>query len=205
MVVLDPGARPREDRGVPRPASLAIVAALCAVACACSGGSGGSEGPDAVPTSIAAFPDPPKVDGPLPAVLQPALRSVGEGSCAPAPRQGIVCTADGSSGYRVLGQARPVSIDRVRTTSTADHTAWRTEVRLDRADREDAGAARDQAAAFGGVVLVLTPQAPGTVVEVLTPDQIRGSSVRFLGLEKTEAWAVVDAFAEAQTRSAQGM
>ena len=75
-------------------------------------------------------------------------------------------------------------------------------MRFAAASRAAVRRARDEAAAFGGVVVVTVGD---DVVAVLAPADLTPRRAARLGLQKAEAWAAVDAFAKAETRSEQGM
>ena len=69
-------------------------------------------------------------------------------------------------------------------------------MRLDPASRRALTQARDQAQGFGGVVLVMASDPDDAkVLVVANPQEIQGKRLDFLGREKAEAWAIVDAFA----------
>ena len=167
---------------------LAVPVLLLAAGCA-----GSSSPPEPGPTSIAAFPDLPHMTGPLPVRLQPALPMVGGASCNPG--QGSYCLGD--QGYRALGDEREAVVAEVSTRPNEGHTAWDTVVRFRsvRAPR----LATEQAAGMGGVVLVVA--ADDRVLAAVPPLDLAAGKAQFLGLEKAEAWALVEAF----SRSKQGM
>jgi hypothetical protein len=167
------------------------VVAVAALALALTGCQGDDE-PDAAPTSVDAFPDPPHVSGPLTVRLRPALALVtGDRRCRPDPDAGQFCSPDGSGGYRALGTSGPVVIDDVGTTQSADHTSWRTTVRFASDARDAVRRVRDQAAGFGGVVVVTVGS---TVVMVAAPTELTPGRIARLGLRKAEAWSLVSAF-----------
>jgi hypothetical protein len=158
---------------------------------ACGGGDGGT--PERGPASVAAIPAVPHVRGPIRVRLQPALPLVGGESCTPG--YGLYCL--GERGYRALGEGRAATIASVRTAPNDDHTAWDTVVRFE--TPASVGRASERAAGMGGVVLVLAGR--DRAVAAVPPSEIGPARARFLGLEKAEAWALVDAF----SRSKQGM
>jgi hypothetical protein len=159
------------------------------VATACDAG----DAPAGPPSStVRASPDLPHARGPIRVRLQPALPILGdEGGCLPAPAEGRVCAPDGTAAYRVLGTTRRVRITDARTRPSADHGAWDAVVRVASADHRRAAAAREQAAGFGGVVLLIG-RGSG-VLAVLPPDALTSGNVRALGLGKPEAWVFVEA------------
>jgi hypothetical protein len=167
---------------------LAVVVALLAAGCA-----GPSGTPEPGPTSIAAFPDVPRMTGPLPVRLQPALPLAGSDACTPG--SGLYCL--GEQGYRALGHPQRATVGSVSTAPNAEHTGWDTVVRF--ASARPVRRAAVDAAGMGGVVLVLDPA--GRVLGAVPPPDLGARKAQFLGLEKAEAWAVVDAF----SRSKQGM
>jgi hypothetical protein len=176
-----------------------VLAATLALA-GCTGG--GPDEPEASST-VEAFPDPPSVAGPLEVELRPALQLLsGDRRCRPDLGAGQLCSPDGSGGYRVLGATRPVTVRSVTTTASEDRTSWGTTIRFAVASRAGVRAASEQAAGLGGVVLVTSG---ASVLQVLEPLDLTPRRAALLGLEKSEAWAVVDTFEKAQTRSKQGM
>jgi hypothetical protein len=169
-------------------ALLAVVLVLLAAGCAGHGGT-----PERGPTSIAAFPDVPHMSGPLPVRLQPALPVAGGESCTPG--YGLYCL--GERGYRALGDERRATVTAASTAPNAEHTGWDTVVRF--ASGRAVHRAADDAAGMGGVVLIVDPA--DRVLGAVPPPDTGASEARFLGLEKAEAWALVEAF----SRSKQGM
>jgi hypothetical protein len=179
--------RPRVVTGIVMGAALALTG--------CRGG-----GADPAETStVEAFPDPPRVAGPLAVELRPALPLVnGDRRCRPDLAGGQLCSPDGQGGYRVLGTTRPVEISAVSTAPSRDRTSWGTTVRFAADSRDDVRRADDQAVGFGGVVLVTVG---ADVLAVVVPPELEPRRAAFLGLEKAQAWALVDTFAKAQARS----
>lgn len=168
-----------------------VVGALTLSGCS---GAGEDAAPDSTPTSIAAYPELPHFAGALEVTLVPALREVSDGRCTPDDDHG--CSPDGSASFRMLGKRQDATVVEVRTAPSSDHTSWSTTVRLAPGSEQQLADARDQAAGFGGVVLVMVGDAEDTtVLTVANPQEIQGKRLDFLGLEKAEAWAVVDAFA----------
>ena len=147
MGVLDLGAAYGQDRGV----LTRVVVALTVVASVALSGCQGDEPPEPAPTSIEAFPDLPHLAGPLEVELHAALPLMtGDEECLADPEAGRLCSADGATGYRVLGSAVPVMVDEVSTAPTSDHTSWGTTVRFAAESRADVRRAREQAAGLGG-------------------------------------------------------
>ena len=178
-----------------------LVAAALVALCAGSALTGcqGDEQPDSAPSSVQAFPELPRATGPIEVELHPALALMdGDRRCRPAQDKQLLCSSDGSGGFRAMGTSGPVVVDEVSTAQSADHTSWGTTVRFAAESRGAVRRARDQAAAFGGVVVVTGPVG---VVAIIEPADLTGRRAALLGLEKAEAWSVVDAFARAETRS----
>ena len=168
---------------------LATLVGVALVATACDGGGHQS---GAAPATVQASPELPHARGPIHVRLQPALPILGdEGGCLPAPAEGRVCAPDGKAAYRVLGTPRRVTITSAHTRPSADHSAWDAVARVAPADHGRVAAAREQAAGFGGVVLLIGR--PSRVLEVAPPDALTSGNARLLGLEKPEAWAFVEA------------
>lgn len=168
-----------------------LVATTIAAAVALAGCQG-DDPPRTAPSSVEAFPDLPHVVGPIEVELRPALPLMtGDRRCRPDPAASRLCSPDGSGGYRVLGTARPAVIADVSTAPASDHLSWGTTMRFGAASRPDVRRARDQAAGFGGVVVVTVAD---SVVAVVPPSSLTPRRAILLGLQKTEAWAAVRAF-----------
>jgi hypothetical protein len=192
---LDRGRQHRQDRDMLTRVAVTVTIAAALTLTGCQG----DEQPGAAPSSVQAFPDPPYAAGPIEVTLRPALPlAIGDRRCRPDPAAGRYCAPDGTGGYRALGTARPVEIASVSTAPAADHTSWGTTVRFSVDSRGAVRRARDQAAGFGGVVLVTVGDA---IVTVVAPRELTARRAALLGLEKTEAWAAVNAY----IRSKQGM
>lgn len=168
-------------------------------ACLTLAGCQGDEPADPVPSSVQAFPDPPHVDGPLTVELRPALPLMsGDRRCRSSAGSGLLCSSDGSGGYRALGNSGPVIVDEVATTQSDDRTSWGWTARFAAESRGAVRRARDGAAAMGGVVVVTVG---ADVVAVLAPADLTPRRAARFGLQKAEAWAAVNGF----SRSEQGM
>ncbi len=184
-----------EDLGVlPR-----IVVALALATYFGLAGCRGDEPADPAPSNIQAIPDPPYVDGPLTVELRPALPLMsGDRRCRPAAGSGLLCSSDGSGGYRALGNSGPVVVDEVSTTQSDDRTSWGWTARFAPESRDAVRRAREEATALGGVVVVTVGD---DVAAVLAPADLTPRRAARLGLQKAEAWAAVNGF----SRSEQGM
>ncbi|MBZ5739402.1 hypothetical protein [Nocardioides mangrovi] len=178
-------------------AGLTVAAGLALTGC-----SGGSTEPDAGPSSVAAFPEVPTMDEPLDLELQPALRISFDGDCSQIRDMVALCSADDQDAFRPLGTAQAVTADEVTTAPAEGHTAWTTTVRFARNDRAAVRSARDTAAGFGGVVVAVVH---GHLLATFAPLDIDPGTAHVLGLERAEAWSIVDAFIDAQNGSKQGM
>lgn len=171
---------------------VALAVAIVLALAGCQGDGGGDETPDAAPSSVQAFPDAPHVSGPLTVELRPALTlALGDRRCRPDPEAGQLCSTDGSGGYRALGASGPLVVDEVATAPSAEHTSWQTTVRFAGSSRDVVRRVREQAAGIGGVVVVTVGDA---VVMVATPPELHPGRIVRLGLQKAEAWSLVDAF-----------
>ncbi|WP_028643629.1 hypothetical protein [Nocardioides sp. URHA0020] len=170
---------------LPRVAVALVLALATGAGLVLTGCQGGSEQPGPAPSSVEAFPEAPRMSEPLTVRLRPSLRRLGE-----------------SGAYRFVGDSGPVVVARVTTAPSADHTSWGTTVVFAAGSADAVRRARDQAAGFGGVVVVTVGD--DVVASIPPADLTPRRAVRF-GLEKSEAWAVVDAYRDAQTRSKQGM
>lgn len=179
-----------------------LVAAALVVLCAAPTLTAceGDEQPGSAPSSgVQAFPDLPHVAGPIEVELHPALALMdGDRRCRPGQDKQLLCSSDGSGGFRAMGTSGPVVVDEVSTAQSDDHTSWGTTVRFAAGSRGAVRRARDLAAAFGGVIVVTGSVG---VVAIIEPPDLTGRRAALLGLEKAEAWSVVDAFERAETRS----
>jgi len=168
-------------------------------ACLALAGCQGDEPADPTPSNVQAIADPPYVDGPLTVELRPALPlATGDRRCRPAAGSGLLCSPDGSGGYRALGNSGPVVVAEVSTTQSDDRTSWGWMARFAPESRDAVRRARGEAAALGGVVVVTVG---GDVAAVLAPPDLTARRAARLGLQKAEAWAAVGGF----SRSEQGM
>jgi hypothetical protein len=176
-----------------------VVAALTVAAGLVLTGCQGDDPPGPAPSRVEAFPDPPHVTGPMTVELTAALtQATDEGECRADPVSGLLCSADGSTGYRVIETSRPVVVDDVSTAPAADRTSWGTTIRFADRSRGDVRRSQREAAGVGGVVVVTVDD---DVVTVISPADLGPRRASLLGLEKTEAWSLVNAF----SRSKQGM
>ena len=159
--------------------------------------------PSAAPSSVEAFPDPPHVSGPLTVELRPALAADERRPPLPArPGGRPLCSTDGSGGYRALGNRGPVVVDEVSTAPSDDHTSWATTVRFAAASRAAVRRARDQAAGFGGVVVVTVGDDRRHGHRAGRPDAPPGHPLRS---RKGRSVVGRGRIRSAQTRSKQGM
>jgi hypothetical protein len=182
------GGEDRRVSGLLRTAAAAVAGSLLLGGCA-----GGSEAPEAGPSSVQAVPDVPHFTGRLAVVLQPGLKVLADAPCQATPEEGRVCSADGTATYRVLGDGRPATVVEARTDPTPDHTAWDATVRFARTDATAVSASREDAAAVGGLVLVT---AGSRVLQAVAPRDLRAREVTLFGLEKPEAWAITAVYAD---------
>jgi hypothetical protein len=177
-----------------RTAGLVTGLLAAGVLASCTGPTAGPSGrrtPTPPPSSVAAFPRSPRVAGPVPVTLQPGLRLLGTATCRPAAQ--VYCVDD--EGYRALGDHAAATVREVVARPSRDHGSWRTVVRFAPGSGPAVRSTTGTARALGGAVVVLRGRVP---VAVVAPPDVRLAggepTVRFLGLQKAEAWALVDAF-----------
>jgi hypothetical protein len=175
-----------------RPVAAALVVAVGLTVTACQG----DESPRATPSTVEAFPDPPHAAGPITVRLRASLPLVtDDDECRADPGNGRLCSADWSTGYRVIETSRPVVVDDVSTAPAADRTSWSTTIRFAESSRGDVRRSQEQAAGLGGVVVVTVGD---DVVTAILPGDLSPRRAALLGLEKAEAWSVVDAFSRSK-------
>jgi hypothetical protein len=121
--------------------------------------------------------------------LQPALVSVGETACTPARNR--VCSNDGTQGWVPIKDPGRATLVEAVTRLTDDHTSWTTVLRFDRASRPALTRAAADAAAAGGVVLLVSD---GRARAAVAPLELDGVRATFTGLSKPDAWDLVAAF-----------
>lgn len=170
---------------------------MCAVLTACQGDTPTAEPPPTTGQSgaVAVAPRPPHFDGKLTLVLQPALVSVGETACQPAGNR--VCSSDGTQGWVPIPDPGRATLVEAATRLADEHTSWTTVLRFDRPSRPALARAAADAAAAGGVVLLVRGERARAAVAPLELDGIRAT---FTGLSKPEAWDLVGAFGPGQGR-----
>jgi hypothetical protein len=182
--VLDLATGSGEDLGVLPRVVVILTLAACLGLAGCRGDEP-AQPAEPAPSSIQAFPDPPHVDGPLTVGLRAALPVMrGERSSHGA-------------GYRVLGESRSAVVDEVSAAQSDDHTSWGWTARFAAESRGAVRRAKDEAAALGGVVLVIVGD---NVAAILAPTDLTPRRATRLGLQKAEAWGVIDGFVKAETR-----
>jgi hypothetical protein len=168
----------------------------CAVLTACQGA------PSADPSAttgqsgaVAVAPRPPHFAGRMTLDLQPALVSVGETACEPARNR--VCSSDGTQGWVPIPDPGRATLVEAVARLADEHTSWTTVLRFDRASRPALSRAAADAAAVGGVVLLVSD---GQARAAVAPLELEGVRATFTGLTKPEAWDLVAAFGRGQGR-----
>ena len=173
--------------GVRRLLAVAVVV-TAATSTGCDSGNTHPSGPSTgTPSSVAAVPQVPHVDGPVAVRVRPGLAVVSGDRC-PATR-GQLCSADGRDAWVPLGAGRAAILAEASTGVSADHTSWTTTLRFDEAGV--IGVVAQRAAAAGGYLLVV---GRGAVLAAVPPSAVHRGTVRLEDLPKPEAWAFVEAF-----------
>ena len=168
----------------------------CAVLTACQGAP--SADPPSTPEesgAVAVSPRPPHFAGRLTLALQPALVSVGETACKPARNR--VCSGDGTQGWVPIPDPDRATLVEAVARLSDEHTSWTTVLRFDPASRPALSGAAADAAAAGGVVLLVSD---GRARAAVAPLELDGIRATFTGLSKPEAWDLVAAFGTEKER-----
>ena len=139
--------------------------------------------------AVAVAPRPPHFAGRMRLALQPALVSVGETACTPARNR--VCSSDGTQGWVPIPDPGRATLVEAVARLSDEHTSWTTVLRFDRTSRPALARTAADAAAAGGVVLLVSDGRARTAV---APLDIEGIRATFSGLSKPEAWDLVAAF-----------
>jgi hypothetical protein len=152
------------------------------------------------PGTAAVAPRSPRFAGRLTVQLQPALMAVGETACTSAHNR--ICSTDGTQGWVPIKEPRKATLLRASTRLTDEHTSWMTVLRFAEASRHARATAAADAAAAGGVVLLMRGQ---RAVTALTPLELDGDQasgqpsdrasnrLTLTGQTKQEAWDLVTA------------
>ena len=168
----------------------------CAVLTACQGAPSVDPPETTGPSgAVAAAPRPPHFAGRMTLDLQPALVSVGETACEPARNR--VCSSDGTRGWVPIPDPGRATLVAAVTRLADEHTSWTIVLRFDRASRPALSRAAADAAAVGGVVLLVSD---GRARAAVAPLELDGIRATFTGLTKPEAWDLVAAFGPGQGR-----
>ena len=168
----------------------------CAVLTACQGAP--SADPPTTPEesgAVAVSPRPPHFAGRLTLAVQPALVSVGETACTPARNR--VCSSDGTQGWVPITDPGEATLVGAVARLADEHTSWTTALRFDRPSRPALARAATDAAAAGGVVLLVSD---GRARAAVAPLELDGIRATFTGLTKPEAWDLVAAFSPGRGR-----
>lgn len=144
---------------------------------------------------MAVAPRPPHFAGRLTLAVQPALVSVGETACTPARNR--VCSSDGTQGWVPITDPGDATLVEADARLTDDHTSWTTVLRFDRASRPALARAAADAAAAGGVVLLVRD---GHARAAVAPLELDGTRATQTSLTKPEAWDLVAAFSTGHVR-----
>ena len=163
----------------------------CVAVAACQGGAPSAEPPTTTGQSeaVAVAPRPPHFAGRMALALQPALVSVGETACTPARNR--VCSSDGTQGWVPITDPGRATLVEAVARLADEHTSWTTVLRFDRASGPALTRAAADAAAVGGVVLLISD---GRARAAVAPLELDGVRATFTGLTKPEAWDLVAAF-----------
>jgi len=169
--------------------TLALLACTCLAACS---SSDGSAKPDPTParTSVAAFPTAPDVTGPVAVSLQPGLTVMTDDRCSPEEKR-RVCSADGTQTWAPLGDPGDATLLEAGTHLADRHTSWTAVLRFSPESRQALRHAAREAAASGGVVLVVQDD---RVLAAVPATGGRGATAAVTDLDKPTAWDLVAGF-----------
>jgi hypothetical protein len=124
--------------------------------------------------------------------LQPALIAVGETACTSAHNR--ICSTDGTQGWVPIKDPGEATLVRATARLTDEHTSWTTVLRLDEASRHARATAARNAAAAGGVVLLMRDRhALATLAPLELTGDRAGDRLTLTGQTKQEAWDLVAA------------
>ena len=178
----------------PRSRRTTTTLLTCVVLAACQGSPSDTPSETTEPANTAAAaPRQPHFTGRLPLSVQPALNAVGETACTPARNR--VCSSDGTQGWVPITDPGEVVLVEAATSLNDEHTSWTTVLRFDRATTRQLSRAATNAAAAGGVVLLVRD---GRAVTAVLPLDLEARRATFTGLTKPEAWALVTDFRTGQ-------
>jgi len=169
--------------------TLALLA--CVALTACSGnGSDPAPEPTPTPTSLAVEPQQPHVAGHVHLTLLPGLAVMTDDECTPEEKR-RVCSADGAESWAPIGDPAAATLVEARTHLAGGHTSWTTVLRFAPDSREALRRAARDAAAAGGLVLVL---AGDRVLAAVPASDVHGAAAVLADLDKATAWEQVAAF-----------
>jgi hypothetical protein len=190
--------RPADDRAMAGAGSrirrTTSTLLTCVVLTACQSAPS-AEPPSAAGRNgaVAVAPRPPHFAGHLTLAVQPALVSVGETACEAARNR--VCSSDGTQGWVPITDPGEATLVEVVARLADEHTSWTAVLRFDRASRPALARAAADAAAAGGVVLLVRD---GRARAAVPPPALEGVRATLTGLTKPEAWDLVAAFGPGQ-------
>ena len=166
--------------------TLALL--VCAALTACTG-DGGEARPRPTPTSLAVEPQPPQATGRIHLRLQPGLTAMTDDECRPEEER-RVCSADGTQSWAPIEESAAATLVEARTHLAGGHTSWTVVLRFAPGSGASLQRAARDAAATGGVVLVMPDER--VLAAVPAPD-VHGTSAVITGLDKPTAWDLVSA------------
>ena len=167
-----------------------VALLVCVALTACSSGDGGEATPSPTPTSLAVEPQPPHAAGHMHLQLQPGLTVMTDDECRPEEER-RVCSADGTQSWAPIEEPAAATLVEARTHLAGGHTSWTVVLRFAPGSRASLQRAARDAAATGGVVLVMPDDR--VLAAVPAPD-VQGTSAVMTGLDKPTAWDLVAAF-----------
>ncbi len=171
----------------------AIVAAACLVTGCSWGGEDAGGDPAAAPGSDLELVSRPHFTGGLEVVLQTGRIAYNEDTCQSMDEADRVCDASGEREYLLLGDPGWARIVEARMDPANGNTDWTATVTFSPESTGTLRELREQARGSGATVLVLDEA--GDVLLMAPVPRIEGRRLTYPGLEKPEAWDLVERIA----------
>ena len=175
--------------------TLAHAAALvtATLLAGCSGGAGNEPDRAAEAPTGVELVSRPHFTGGMDVVLRTGRIAYNDDPCQ-SMDEDRVCDASGDREYLVLGQSGSARLVEARMDPAAGNTAWTVTVTFSPESAGTFRGFRELARDTGAVVLVVDDA--GEVLLTATVPRIEGRRVTFPGLEKPDAWNLVEQIAE---------
>lgn len=173
--------------------ALAALAAACLMAGCSWGGEEASGGPATEPPTDLELVSRPHFTGGLEVVLQTGRIVYNDDPCGSMDEANRVCDASGDREYLLVGDAGTARIVEARMDPDHGNTDWTATITFSPDSASTVREFRELARASGATVLVL---AEAREVLLMAPvPRIEGRQLTYPGLEKSEAWDLVERIA----------